>query len=731
MTGLIYELLYVLTVTAGLLSLLYAGLGFEKISLLLVIIQLIITGIIVVFKRVRWLGRFIIIGVIIIPVTALIIMSGYAPVEAFINDNLKYIRLLVIAVAAFIVGELMTVFRGVRIACSVALAAWMAVGTVLGYSSEKLFVAAAFMIILMTAIEEAQRHWKKDGYTDRKDHVVYVAPFLLVTVFVVLASPAPDKPYDWPVVNRIYQVVVDIINDISTKLDTREDAAEVRIGFSEKGSIGGEISDDSRVDMQISGIASRIDQIRLSGKTFTDFTGKEWVDNDTSDARDSMMDTISFRASLDEYTDKEKDYIRRTKLHISYHDIISDHIFMPLKSMPLSHDLRSEDYMERGGDVVWPERRTEGSTYAVSYFLMNRDNHIFDEFLEKAGQPSRDKYNSTEKLINSDGLEGCGYEDYLMHVAHIKETYTNAPVLSDELRRYMDGVYEGADTRVEKLERLTAMLRGFEYTESPGPLPDSIRDAGDFLDHFVLKSRRGFCSHFATAFVLLARAEGIPARYVQGYLAEAQGRSSIMVSSSAAHAWPEVYYEGAGWIPYEPTPAYESNSYWSTDPFQTNDTEEAVDKTDEKLMDKQEAELPEAGAVALDIPWYGIAISVGVGLIFIILAIVIANLISAARLKRLDGEDRFISLYKQNIRILGFMNYKPYKNETLHEYRVRLMEAGFRAVSFIKEYERYIYRGELSDSALRLAADEKDELLLDLKGKSRIRYLLYRIGIRR
>ena len=77
------------------------------------------------------------------------------------------------------------------------------------------------------------------------------------------------------------------------------------------------------------------------------------------------------------------------------------------------------------------------------------------------------------------------------------------------------------------------------------------------------------------------------------------------------------------------------------------------------------------------------------------------------------------------------MNYKPYKNETLHEYRVRLMEAGFRAVSFIKEYERYIYRGELSDSALRLAADEKDELLLDLKGKSRIRYLLYRIGIRR
>ena len=729
MIGLIYESLYVLTAAAGILSLFFAEFGFEKIDFWTVIIQLIITGIIVVFKRAKWLGRFIIIGVIIIPVTALIIMSGNESVAAFISDNIRYIWLPVVAVAAFILGELMAGFRSVRIVVSTASIVWMIVGTVLGYGFEKLFVAAVFLIILMTVIEEVQRRWRKSGYTDQTDHVVYVAPFILITILIVLVSPAPDKPYGWPLANRIYQAVVDIIDDIVTKFDTREDSAEVRIGFSEKGSITGEVSDDSREDLQISGIPSSIAQIRLSGKTFTDFTGKAWVDRDTSEARDSLMDTISFWASLDEYTDKEKDYARRTKIFISYHDIISNHIFMPVKSIPQSYDLQSDDYMERGGDIVWPERRSDGSSYSVSYYLMNKNNHIFDEYLEKAGRPSKDRYNSAERLINADSLEGCSYEDYMVHVGHINEIYKNAPALSPELRSYMDKIYEGAETKTEKIDRLTDMLRGFEYTESPGALPDSVQDAGDFLDYFVLKSRRGFCSHFATAFVLLARAEGIPARYVQGYLVDTKGRSSILVNSSAAHAWPEVYFEGAGWIPYEPTPAYESRSYWSTDSFWPDDPEKPDDISDEDK--KQEDEPIEETSPALDIPWYGIVIPLGVGLVFIILAFVIAGLISSARFRRLDSEARFVSLYRQNIRIIGFIGYKPYKHETLNEYRMRLMEAGLEAVSFIYEYERYIYKGDLSENALKLATDERDELLRDLKGKSRLRYVRYLIGIRR
>ena len=166
MTGLIYESLYVLTAAAGILSLFFADLGFEKIDFWTVIIQLIITGIIVVFKRVKWLGRFITIGVIIIPVTALIIMSGNESVAAFISDNIRYIWLPVVAAAAFILGEMMSAIRSVRIVVSIASIVWMIVGTVLGYSFEKLFVAAVFMIILMTVIEEVQRRWSKSGYTD-------------------------------------------------------------------------------------------------------------------------------------------------------------------------------------------------------------------------------------------------------------------------------------------------------------------------------------------------------------------------------------------------------------------------------------------------------------------------------------------------------------------------------------------------------------------------------------
>lgn len=56
-----------------------------------------------------------------------------------------------------------------------------------------------------------------------------------------------------------------------------------------------------------------------------------------------------------------------------------------------------------------------------------------------------------------------------------------------------------------------------EYNKNPGVLPDQVADGKSFLDFFLLESQKGYCTYYATAFVLLARAEGFPARYVQGF----------------------------------------------------------------------------------------------------------------------------------------------------------------------------------------------------------------------
>lgn len=82
-------------------------------------------------------------------------------------------------------------------------------------------------------------------------------------------------------------------------------------------------------------------------------------------------------------------------------------------------------------------------------------------------------------------------------------------------------------------------------------------DSSDFVSHFLLTSRRGYCVHYASAAVLLLRSEGIPARYVSGYLAQVPLSGSTVVPDSAAHAWVELYLDGYGWYPVEVTPAAE------------------------------------------------------------------------------------------------------------------------------------------------------------------------------
>ena len=90
------------------------------------------------------------------------------------------------------------------------------------------------------------------------------------------------------------------------------------------------------------------------------------------------------------------------------------------------------------------------------------------------------------------------------------------------------------------------------YTLSP-PL---LSNAGS-VDAFWFDSRRGFCSHFAGAFVYMARAVGIPARMVGGY----QGgevnplTGHLVVRQFDAHAWTEVWLEGRGWVRFDPTAA--------------------------------------------------------------------------------------------------------------------------------------------------------------------------------
>ncbi len=128
----------------------------------------------------------------------------------------------------------------------------------------------------------------------------------------------------------------------------------------------------------------------------------------------------------------------------------------------------------------------------------------------------------------------------------------------------------------------------YSYTLRPG----FYYGNPDYITHFLLESKRGYCSHFASAGTMLLRNMGVPARYVEGYafsyadvvnnglLVEdaayedyysgysALGKTGLVemeIPDAYAHAWVEIYVEDKGWIVTDPTPSSseaDTTSFW-------------------------------------------------------------------------------------------------------------------------------------------------------------------------
>ena len=98
---------------------------------------------------------------------------------------------------------------------------------------------------------------------------------------------------------------------------------------------------------------------------------------------------------------------------------------------------------------------------------------------------------------------------------------------------------------------LTLFNKSFSYTLNAPPL------GRDGMDDFLFNTRAGFCEHFSSAFTVLMRAAGIPARVVIGYQGGYWNElgNYLVVRQSDAHAWSEIWLEGRGWVRVDPTGA--------------------------------------------------------------------------------------------------------------------------------------------------------------------------------
>lgn len=124
-------------------------------------------------------------------------------------------------------------------------------------------------------------------------------------------------------------------------------------------------------------------------------------------------------------------------------------------------------------------------------------------------------------------------------------------VVADEAARVVAAADAG--TRYEEALALQQWFRsdgGFIYSLDAPDTTD--RDA---VEAFLI-DRRGYCVQFASTMALMARSLGIPARVAVGFLPGEQVEAGQWeIRADDAHAWPELYFEGVGWVRFEPTPS--------------------------------------------------------------------------------------------------------------------------------------------------------------------------------
>ncbi|TVU66600.1 transglutaminase domain-containing protein [Paenarthrobacter nitroguajacolicus] len=150
----------------------------------------------------------------------------------------------------------------------------------------------------------------------------------------------------------------------------------------------------------------------------------------------------------------------------------------------------------------------------------------------------------------------------------ISEDFLRIPgSLPDIVRQTADTVTASAGSNYAKALAIQKYLRSAEFTYSlQAPVQNGYDGNGLSVLADFLAVKSGYCVHFSSAMAVMARAEGIPSRIAVGYApGRLTGESVALVGQGSfpeyevdardAHAWPELYFEGLGWVPFEPTPS--------------------------------------------------------------------------------------------------------------------------------------------------------------------------------
>lgn len=252
----------------------------------------------------------------------------------------------------------------------------------------------------------------------------------------------------------------------------------------------------------------------LRGKTYDQYDGKGWSNASPNPGEALAANTLLDRPSYP--------YVREVWQSVRP-GIVSSTAFAMAEPVQFSVRVRPSDVLPGGASSY---RKLERGSYSVL---------------------------SAVPLLSDAVLRQVKWEDMLLAAEQGLETYLTLPSsITPRTQTLARDLTEGAASPYEAALALESHLRGLPYDLDVSLPADGIQDVADY---FLFDLGRGYCDYYTTAFVVMARLNGMAARFATGY---APGfiepySDEWVVMESQAHSWPEVWFPSLGWIPFEPT----------------------------------------------------------------------------------------------------------------------------------------------------------------------------------
>ena len=215
--------------------------------------------------------------------------------------------------------------------------------------------------------------------------------------------------------------------------------------------------------------------------------------------------------------------------------------------------------------------------YEPDYSLTASDEYtdLFRMYMEKTR--ASDRREMLRYLEQWDTYADFAYETYLDGTdSEILSNYIARVIEQSGVNAALAAVRDTTDAETYRARHALTMALidelalNYTYTRQVAAEADATLDG---VENFLSVTREGYCVQFASTVALALRELGIPARYMEGYLASdytynmsstGLNRYTSYVRDSDEHAWVEVWYDGVGWIIYETTPAFYTDMYGKT-----------------------------------------------------------------------------------------------------------------------------------------------------------------------